>query len=47
MILVDTSVIADILTKDRDWFQWSSEQLEAWGIRAQFVTMKWFSPSWR
>jgi len=31
MILVDTSVIADILTRDRDWFQWSSEQLEAWG----------------
>lgn len=31
MILVDTSVIADILTKDRDWFEWSSEQLESWG----------------
>jgi len=23
MILVDTSVIADILTKDPDWFEWS------------------------
>jgi predicted nucleic acid-binding protein len=31
MILVDTSVIADILTQDREWFQWSSEQLETWG----------------
>jgi predicted nucleic acid-binding protein len=31
MILVDTSVIADILTKDREWFKWSSEQLEQWG----------------
>jgi predicted nucleic acid-binding protein len=31
MILVDTSVIADILTKDREWFTWSSDQLEIWG----------------
>ena len=31
MILVDTSVIADILTRDRDWFAWSSGQLEHWG----------------
>jgi len=31
MILVDTSVIADILTKDPDWFKWSSEQIERWG----------------
>jgi len=30
MILVDTSVIADILTKDSDWFEWSREQLERW-----------------
>lgn len=28
MILVDTSVIADILTKDPAWFEWSSGQLE-------------------
>jgi predicted nucleic acid-binding protein len=31
MILVDTSVIADILTKDPDWFEWSSGQIEYWG----------------
>jgi predicted nucleic acid-binding protein len=31
MILVDTSVIADILTRDPDWFAWSSGQLEHWG----------------
>ena len=30
MILVDTSVIADILTKDPDWFKWSSGQIERW-----------------
>jgi predicted nucleic acid-binding protein len=30
MILVDTSVIADILTKDPEWFAWSSEQIEYW-----------------
>jgi len=30
MILVDTSVIADILTKDLDWFEWSSGQIERW-----------------
>ena len=30
MILVDTSVIADILTKDPDWFGWSSGQIERW-----------------
>jgi predicted nucleic acid-binding protein len=28
MILVDTSVIADIFTKDPDWFQWSRTQVE-------------------
>jgi hypothetical protein len=28
MILADTSVIADIFTKDPDWFQWSSAQIE-------------------
>jgi predicted nucleic acid-binding protein len=31
MILVDTGVIADILTRDREWLQWSSQQLESWG----------------
>ena len=31
MILVDTSVIADILTRDPQWFEWSRQQLEAWG----------------
>ncbi len=30
MILVDTSVIADIFTKDPEWFEWSSEQIESW-----------------
>ncbi len=30
MILVDTSVIADIFTKDKDWFEWSSKQIERW-----------------
>ena len=30
MILVDTSVIADILTKDPEWFDWSSQHLELW-----------------
>ena len=30
MILVDTSVIAAILTKDPDWFEWSSGKLEMW-----------------
>jgi len=30
MILVDTSVIADILTKDPEWFRWSSGQIERW-----------------
>jgi len=28
MILVDTSVIADIFTKDPDWVRWSSDQIE-------------------
>jgi predicted nucleic acid-binding protein len=31
MILVDTSAIADILTNDPDWFEWSSAQIENWG----------------
>jgi hypothetical protein len=30
MILVDTSVIADIFTKDPDWFEWSAAQIEHW-----------------
>jgi hypothetical protein len=30
MIFVDTSVIADVFTKDPDWFEWSSEQIEHW-----------------
>ncbi|GDY20975.1 DNA-binding protein [Verrucomicrobiota bacterium] len=33
MILVDTSVIADILTRDREWFVWSSAQIEEWADR--------------
>ncbi|HTB85438.1 MAG TPA: type II toxin-antitoxin system VapC family toxin [Candidatus Sulfotelmatobacter sp.] len=33
MILVDTSVIADIFTQDPEWFDWSSEQLEFYGNR--------------
>lgn len=28
MTLVDTSVIADIFTKDPNWFRWSSAQIE-------------------
>ncbi|HRZ39068.1 MAG TPA: type II toxin-antitoxin system VapC family toxin [Candidatus Paceibacterota bacterium] len=31
MILVDTSVIADVLTRDPEWFDWSSGQIERWG----------------
>jgi len=31
MILVDTSVIADILTRDPEWLDWSSGQIEGWG----------------
>jgi len=30
MILVDTSVIADILTRDPNWFEWARQQLEQW-----------------
>jgi predicted nucleic acid-binding protein len=30
MILVDTSVIADVLTRDPEWFSWSSAQIEGW-----------------
>ena len=30
MILVDTSVIADILTRDAQWFEWSSRQVQHW-----------------
>lgn len=30
MILVDTSVIADILTRDPEWLDWSSRQIERW-----------------
>jgi predicted nucleic acid-binding protein len=30
MILVDTSVIADILTKDPVWFEWPSRQIQRW-----------------
>jgi predicted nucleic acid-binding protein len=30
MILVDTSVIADVFTKDADWLTWSSAQIERW-----------------
>ncbi len=30
MILVDTSVIADVLTRDPEWCEWSSQQIESW-----------------
>jgi hypothetical protein len=30
MILVDTSVIADIFTRDPDWLAWSSAQITHW-----------------
>ena len=30
MILVDTSVIADIFTRDPEWFEWSSAQINHW-----------------
>lgn len=33
MILVDTSVIADIFTRDAEWFDWSSAQIEEWAER--------------
>ncbi len=31
MILVETSVIADIFTKDPEWFKRSSDRIEQWG----------------
>lgn len=37
MILVDTSVIADILTKDPAWFEWSCEQIERWADQGPVV----------
>ena len=30
MILVDTSIIADIFMKDPEWFEWSSAQINHW-----------------
>ena len=33
MILVDTSVVMDIFTRDPQWFDWSSRQVEEWGER--------------
>ena len=33
MILVDTSVIMDIFTRDREWIAWSSRQIEDWAER--------------
>jgi predicted nucleic acid-binding protein len=33
MILADTSIIADILTKDPGWFEWSSAELAKWADR--------------
>ena len=30
MILFDTSVIADIFTKDPTWFEWSRNEIERW-----------------
>ena len=47
MILVDTSVIADILTRDRDWFQWSSEQIEIWGDKGPVCYNEMVLPNWR
>ena len=38
MILVDTSVIADIFTKDPNWFEWSVSQIETWAEVDLFVT---------
>ena len=32
-ILVDSNVIIDILTQDREWYSWSSEQLASLGNR--------------
>lgn len=37
-ILVDSNVILDIATEDRDWFQWSSETLASYGDRNVLVT---------
>jgi predicted nucleic acid-binding protein len=37
MILVDTSVIADILSRDPEWFDWSREQLEQWADKGPVV----------
>ncbi|HEY2952560.1 MAG TPA: type II toxin-antitoxin system VapC family toxin [Verrucomicrobiae bacterium] len=33
MILVDTSVIADIFTKDPQWFEWWGRRIERWAER--------------
>ena len=37
MILVDTSVLLDIFTRDPHWFTWSSRALCEWGDREQLA----------
>src|SRR5205823_717523 len=50
MILVDTSVIADVLTRDTEWFQWSSQQIESWGDKGPVCYIRrsnrWWLSAW-
>lgn len=36
-ILVDSSVLLDVVTDDRRWADWSLAQLEAWALRGPLV----------
>ncbi len=36
-VLVDSNVVLDIATEDPAWFDWSSEQLAAYGSEAELV----------
>jgi hypothetical protein len=52
MILVDSSVVADVLTRDPDWLTWSSEQIERWAdegpvcynVRTFFPSVRLITP---
>jgi predicted nucleic acid-binding protein len=37
MILVDTNVLLDVVTRDPDWADWSKRQLEAAALRDQLA----------
>ncbi len=32
-VLVDSNVISDLITRDPNWFSWSSEKIRYWGNR--------------